>query len=128
MRTRLRDDRGETTEMVLAVPVLMLLVFLVIQFALWYHAENVAEAAAQEGVRAARALDGSAEAGQGRAEAFIASSAPTLIVDVSVHGERSDETARVEVNGTLKSIIPGLRLAIHAEAESPTERFREAGR
>ncbi len=114
--------------MVLAVPVLMLLVFLVIQFALWYHADNVAEAAAQEGVRAARALDGSADAGRGRAEAFIASSAPTMITEVSVLAERNRETARVEVTGTLRSIVPGLRLAVHAEAESPTERFREATR
>ena len=48
------DERGDaTTELVLVTPVLLLLIAFVVQFALWYHASHVAEAAAQEGACAA---------------------------------------------------------------------------
>src|SRR5438874_7444662 len=48
---RLEGDHGSvTTETVLLTPVLLFLVMIVIQFGLWYHAEHVAKAAAQEGV------------------------------------------------------------------------------
>lgn len=125
MTRRRPNERGEaTTEMVLIVPVLMLLVFTVIQFGLWYHANHVAEAAAQEGVRAARMEDGSAEAGQARAEAFMARNAGSLVERPSVSSLRTDDSARVEVEGTLRSLVPGLSLPIHALAESPVERFR----
>lgn len=121
------NERGEaTTEMVLAVPVLMLLVFLVIQFGLWYHANHVAEAAAQEGVRAARLADGSAAAGESRAASFMATNARTLVSGTVVAASRTEEQATIEVTGTLQSIVPGLQLPVHAEARSPIERFRGA--
>ena len=54
MRRRWREESGEaTTEMVLIVPVLLLLLLVVVQFGLWYHAQHVVQAAAQEGTRAA---------------------------------------------------------------------------
>lgn len=114
--------------MTIAFPVLMLLVLLVIQFGLWYHAGNVAEAAAQEGVRATRVSGGSAADGQQRAEAFMADNAPSLVGDRTVTVSRTTEIARVEVSGSLAAIVPGLQLPVHAEAESPTERFREDDR
>ena len=67
MAGRLRDERGdETVEAVLAVPVLMFLIMTVIQFGLWYHASHTAEAAAQEGVRAARVEGGTEVDGRDR--------------------------------------------------------------
>ena len=120
-----QSQRGDATvEVVLAVPVLMLLIMLVIQFGLWYHASHAASAAAQEGVRAARVYDGSASDGQRRAESFMATAAPTLVEDVQVTAARDLATARVEVRGTLHSVIPGFNVVVHAEAESPIERFR----
>ncbi len=128
MSVRRPTERGDaTTETVLAVPVLMLIVLLVIQFGLWYHASHVAEAAAQEGVRATRSLDGSAEAGQARAEAFLDQNAAFAEAAV-VSASRDDEIARVEVTASLDSIVPGLSLPIRALAESPVERFREDDR
>ncbi len=114
--------------MTIAFPVLMMMVLLVIQFGLWYHANNVAEAAAQEGVRAARVEGGSEASGQDRAEAFMADNAPSLVGDRTVTVTRTPETVRAEVSGSLTSIVPGFHLRVHAEAESPTERFREDDR
>ena len=66
---RHRNQRGDATlEAVLAVPVLLLLIFMVLQFGLYYHAAHSAEAAAQEGARAARLDGGTAADGRARAE------------------------------------------------------------
>jgi Flp pilus assembly protein TadG len=124
---QLRDERGDaTTELVLVTPVLLLLIGFVIQFALWYHAAHVAEAAAQEGVRAARAFGGSADAGQARAAHFLAETGPNIVKGPDVTAVRDLRTARVEVHGYAPSVVPGLRLAVSGEAESPTERFTAA--
>jgi len=124
---RLRSERGDATvEAVLAVPVLLLLVLLVIQFGLYYHAAHTAEAAAQEGARAARVDGGSAVDGKTRARTFMAAAAPTLVRDVTVTATRNADTARVEVHGVVHAIVPGVRLSVQAEAESPVERFRAA--
>jgi Flp pilus assembly protein TadG len=122
---RLRDERGDATvEAVLAVPVLLLLVLLVIQFGLYYHAAHTAEAAAQEGARAARVDGASAADGEDRARTFMADAAPTLVDDVTITATRDTDTARVEVRGVVHAIVPGLNLTVHADAESPVERFR----
>ncbi len=114
--------------MAITVPVLMLMVLLIIQFALWYHASAVAEAAAQEGVRSARVIEGTADSGQSRAAEFMVANAPSLVESTAVLSTRTNEIARVEVNGSLRSIVPFVQLSIHAEAESPIERFREDNR
>ena len=122
---RRRSERGEaTTEMVLAVPVLMLLILIVIQFGLWYHASHVAESAAQEGARAARLHDATNEDGVNRARQFIDAAASSLLSDVDVSVARDTETVRGEVQGKVQAIIPGISLPVSAEAESPIESFR----
>jgi Flp pilus assembly protein TadG len=122
-----RGSRGSATvEIVLATPILLLLILAVIQFGLWYHAQHVAQAAAQEGVRAARVTDGSAEAGHDRAAEFLEQAAHALIPNPSVTAQRDDESARVEVHGTLQSLIPGVQLSVSADAESSVERFVSA--
>lgn len=126
---RLAADRGAaTTEVVLLTPVLLLFVVLIIQFGLWYHAQHVANAAAEQGVASARANGGSAEEGQERAEEFLASAAPTLIEGVVVVADRTSDVATVEVSGTTASLIPGLTLTVRAEASRPVERFYEDDR
>ena len=121
------NERGEaTTEMVLVTPVLLLLIAFVIQFALWYHASHVASAAAQEGVRAARAYGGTAQAGRERAERFLAETGPTIVVTPDVTVTRDSQHARVEVHGHAPSLVPGVSLPVDAVADSPTERLTTA--
>lgn len=124
VRQRLRhDQRGEVTEAVLVTPVLLFLVMLILHFGLWFHAEHVVRAAAEQGVRAAR-LDGATAAdGQRRAEEFLAGSGLS-VGDPAVTVTRDDDRAVARVSGRSVAVIPGLRLAVSAESELPVERFR----
>jgi Flp pilus assembly protein TadG len=122
----MRTERGSAaTEVVLLTPVLLSLVMLVVQFGLWYHAEHVAQAAAQEGVRSARLEGSTAEAGRTRAFDFLAVSGPTIVQDATVIASRDAETATVEVRGRAVTVVPGFSLPVNSKATSPVERFRE---
>jgi len=123
--SRLRGQSGiATTEAVLVTPVLLLLVMLVIQFGLWFHAQHVAQAAAEEGARAARSASGSASAGQERSEAFLDQAGPTIITDQVVTASRTADIVTVQVHGRSVNVVPGIALPINATATSPVERFR----
>src|SRR6266567_4056943 len=107
------DQRGVTSaELVIVTPVLLLLVLLVVQVGLYFHASHIALAAAEEGARAARTRLGTAAAlGDG------------LIRSPVVTATRSPATARVEVRGQVATVVPGLRLTVDRAVESPIERF-----
>ena len=124
MRPR-RDQRGGTSvEVTIAVPVLLLLIMLVVQFGLWYHAEHVARSAADQGLRAARDPVRPPSSGEERAIDFLDAAGKRLIENRQVTVIRSSNVARVMVTGRVAAVIPGLRLPVRATAAGPIERFR----
>jgi len=118
--------------MVIVLPALLFLIFLGIQFALWFHASHVALAAAQEGARTARVADvvDGASAGQAqqaahdRASQFLGEVAPTLIKNSQVVASVDTDRVVVDVRGDGISIVPGFAVRIHEHSEGPVERFR----
>ena len=123
-RRRGRNERGGATlGIVLCVPALLGLVMTVAQFVVYYHASHLAAAAAQEGVRAAQGLDGTAEAAQAQAADFLAQAGPSLVLGPVVEATRDPDTARVEVRARAPQLVPGLSLTIRAVASGPVERF-----
>lgn len=120
---RCRGEAGATSELVLVTPVLMFAVFLIIQFALWFHASQIAGGAASDGLAVARVETGTAADGEARAQAILDSLASMLMTDRVVTASRTADTARVEVRGRSVAIVPGFSLPIRASAEGPIERF-----
>ncbi len=120
-----RAERGAaTTELVVATPLLLLLVLLVVQFALWEHAIHIADAAAQEGARAARLEGGTAADGAERAREFLAQLSPTILVHPQVTARRTADTAQVEITGQVMAVLPGMRLPVRATSQGVVEVFR----
>lgn len=115
-----------TTEAVLVAPVLILLIFTVIQFGLWYHASTVSRAAAQEGVRVARVVNGTAADGETTTRDFLAQTAGSTVQNPSVTVARSADVAEVTVHGTVTALVPGLNLGVTGHATAPVERFVKA--
>lgn len=122
---RPRPARGEAvTETVLVFPAALLLVLLVVQFGLWYHAAHLVRAAAAEAARAARAQGAVADDGRVRAERFLVAVAGRSVEAPEVEVERGPEVVRVRVRARAPAVVPGLRLGVRAVAESPVEEFR----
>jgi Flp pilus assembly protein TadG len=113
-----------TLEAVLVFPALLLLLMLIIQFALWYHASSIATAAAQDGARAARVEGASAGDGALQANQLLDQTGRSILQSRRVTVARNADTTRVEVRGTCIELVPFLHLPVRAVAESTTERFR----
>jgi Flp pilus assembly protein TadG len=127
----MRRERGTVAvELAIVAPALMLLVLGVLQFGLWYHAQNVVQTAALEGARVAAAEDGTAEAGRTRALEVLRTGLGRAAEGEGATASIGQEAARVEVTAELRGLlpIPGLRtFELSSQATVFRERFRPAG-
>lgn len=114
------DDQG-SAELAVATPLLLLLMLLVIQAALWMHGDHVAAAIARQSAEAARTADGTG--GQASGEAVAAELGGSLLVDRTVTVERGETEVRAVVEARVTSLIPGLTWPVRQELSVPVERF-----
>lgn len=122
---RSRDERGSgSLTLVVLFPVILLLIFGVVQGALYYYARSVALAAAQEGLRDARVENGSASAGGARARQFLDRVDDGMLKAASISPQRNAVSASVTVRGRSLSLLPGMPgLQIAQTASGPVEVF-----
>ena len=122
------DDRGSATlELTVLFPMLLLLIFGVVQGALYFHARNVALAAAEQGVRAGRA-DGQADpAGTAarEARAFLADTGELAnLTALNIVPAVSGTQLRVTITADTISLLPGVPgPQIRQSAAGSLERF-----
>lgn len=120
-----RDEQGSASiaQTVITAPVLLFTIMLIVQFGLMFHARNIAEQAAQEGLASARTFNGSAAQGRAEATALLASVGTSTLKNRDVQVARGAETARVTITGTVLSLVPGVHLSVSESAEGPVERY-----
>ena len=126
-RDRRPDDTGSSVvEAVLVVPVVMFLLLVAVQFALWMHASQVVQLAASEGDRTARSIGGGPAAGVATAQQ-VATGPGSDIVALSVSTSvLPGDSQVVRVSGGAMSILPGLRFPVSASAIGPIQQFRSS--
>jgi Flp pilus assembly protein TadG len=125
-KRRAGGDRGAgSAEIVIAVPLLMLLILLVIQFAVWEHAEAIAHATAEEALAAARVQGGTAADGQQRAAQVISQIGSSVLTGPQVSVTMTPADVTVDVTGTAERVlpVPGLSFPVTATVTGPVERF-----
>lgn len=124
-----KDGGMSSIEFVITTPILCGLLFLLVQFTMYFFADQVSQAAAQAGARKARAV---AEAnpngwrGDARTTASnrINSLGPALVGGAVITPESAGpDTVRVTVRAEVIPVIPWLHLTITAVSEGPIERF-----
>ena len=122
-----RADRGVTVvQLAIAMPVVLLLIMAVIQYALFEFANQVAEASATEGLQAATAygVPNPSAAGQAAADATVTSQDQLLLKpSTSVAVDLVHQTVTVVVTGTAVQLVPGLSLPVSKSAAGPIERL-----
>jgi Flp pilus assembly protein TadG len=125
--SRRRNERGSVTiQMVFLMPALFLVMFLGLQGALYYHAREVALAAAQEGAREAGSETGTRDSGVATANTFLQDAGGSdVMTSTSVSASRTANTATVTVTGTSLSVIPGWHVTVTQSASVPVERLTE---
>jgi Flp pilus assembly protein TadG len=128
-RRRSRERGSATLEITILFPAVLLATFGLIQGALYYHARDVALAAATDGLTAARARSGSGDAGRRAASAFLErAGGRDVLLGSTVTSVRTATTATVTVTGRTMSLVPGLPgWSVSQSASGPVERFTRAG-
>lgn len=119
------SDRGEmTTQVVLVVPVVTLILLIAIQAAIYFHTSNVAGAAASQGAAVAVRKDSTTAAtiaGREAAMALMSDAGVVLIetpeVTVNV------QTISVVVRARVPSVVPYFPSVVLRSATEPREMF-----
>jgi Flp pilus assembly protein TadG len=124
-------DRGSSTiELAILAPVVLLIIWLSIQFAFWYQGRQVAVAAAQAGSRVARQEANVTGAWRSDARSaarnyYGALGTRVLGGDITATPVGSAATqVGVRVRGQVVSIVFGLKLMINVTVAGPVECFR----
>lgn len=124
-----REERGASAlEMALYMPLLLVMIFLAVQFALMYLGNQAADAAARQAARVARNGGGEpaalaeAESGALRYAAQVGSG---VLLDVHVEVTRVDgETISATVTGRSQAVVPGFPgTRITRRIQGPIEQF-----
>ncbi len=122
MGRRVRDERGMTTiQVAILFPVVLFWIMLIVQYGLWWHAKQVANAAAAEAVDAAQVSTGSARDGEDAAASYLAQSGNLDNIAVTV--SREPTVVTVEVRGDAPQLVPGFAWSVTARSTAPVERF-----
>ena len=114
-----------TIEFVAVVWMFMLVVLGAAQFGLWWHAQHVVLAAAQDAARLAAAEDGTPAAGRARALDLLHAGLGRDAAATTVQVQRDGELASATVTGRLQPLLPiGQGIRLRATAHSFAEHFR----
>ncbi len=124
-------DRGSSAiELAILAPIVLLIIWLSIQFAFWYQGRQVALAAAQAGARVARqeANVNSAWRQDARNAAVgYYGQLGTKVLGGNIQARATGSAVNqvgVTVTGRVVSIVFGLKLTIHETVTGPVECFR----
>jgi Flp pilus assembly protein TadG len=122
MRRRHQDERGITTiQVAILFPVILFWLLLIVQYGLWWHAKQVANAAAAEAVDAAQISTGTSRDGEHAAASYLSQSGNLSNVVITVAREPASVTA--EVHGDAPRLVPGFEWSVTARRTAPVERF-----
>ncbi|GGO18139.1 hypothetical protein GCM10010116_36540 [Microbispora rosea subsp. aerata] len=125
-----RRERGATViELAMLMPVVLAVVLLIVQVTLWFHGRQVADAAAREGARIARAggSDGWQEAAESKAQQIVQAVGPQLLKNAQAKAWEQGDQRGVEVTGSAVQVVPllpELTFTITSRFGGPIECFR----
>lgn len=117
-----RNERGLSSSVLASIlfPLAISILWLAMQWAMLTWAHATAQAAAQDGARAAAALDATTNHGHTAA----ASAADNGALDsYTISAQRGTITTTVTVTGTAHRVIPGFPVTINVTATAPTQRI-----
>lgn len=118
-----RDDRGGVAAQVAVIPAAVLLFFFVVQVSLWFYGREVATAAAQHGLDAARVFEGSEDAGEATANQFLGQVGG--LKDYSVSVDRGAEVVTITIEAQPVSVMPFVAREATITMDAAVERVVE---
>lgn len=125
---RLSGEAGVTsTEVAIVMPIVLVLIMLIFQVGLFWHAKQSADVAAEEAVEAAQLADATEQDGVAGAEAILDQAGNLRDARISVDRNAATGTVTVTVSGAAPAIVPFGSWRVEAQAQGSIERFIPAG-
>jgi len=123
-RSRLGDEAGVTsTEVAVIMPALIIVIMMVFQIGMFWHAKQSADVAAEEAVEAAQVATATVADGYSGAAAILGQAGNLRDAVVIVDRDEVTGTVTVVITGRAPSIIPFGAWGITAQAQGSIERF-----
>ncbi|MFI6476794.1 TadE family protein [Nonomuraea sp. NPDC050663] len=126
-----RERGASTVELAIIMPVVLVVILLIVQFALIFHGRQVADAAAREGARVARSAGAEAAgweaAATKRAKDILRNMGPQMLEKATVTTWQRGSQRGVTVRGNAVAavpLLPGMSFTITSEFGGPIECFR----
>ena len=114
-----RTSGSVSIEGVLIVPLFLAALFAIMEGSLWVHACSVAQAAAQDGARAATVIGGSEQTGRDTAQSILTER--SVGEDWEIVTTPVADSFTVSITGRAPSVVPGLSFSVHESATLPWE-------
>lgn len=126
MARRGRGDDGDVAPLVVLTGLTVVLVMLVVQLGLFFHARTIVNAAAQDGLRAAQLEGAGPGTAQRAARQVLVGSDRLLPQPVVIVRETSNEI-EVVVAAEVVSLVPFWQGEVRSQVVGPVEKFRPQG-
>lgn len=124
---RLRGDRGDVLVTVLMVPLVLISMLAVVQFALAYHARQVLAGAVQDAAASGARRDSSPGAGAALADRLIGDAAGSLLTSWSTSAGGGEQVT-VSASGNVVKVFPLFpTITVRATGAARLERFEAQG-
>lgn len=120
-----RGDEGYSVlEASITLPIIILLLMMIVQWAIVWHTRNIANAAAQEALRSAEQYNSTSAAGRQDGETYISQVAPHVLPSGCVSVNRTAATVTVHVHCKITmSVVPFGTYWVDETVSGPVERF-----
>lgn len=123
--------RGEagiaSTEVAIVMPAVLVLIMLIFQVGLFWHAKQAADVAAEEAVESAQLVAASEADGLAGANSILGQAGNLRNVVVTVDRDIGTGLVTVTVSGEAPAIVPFGNWRVEAQAQGSIERFIPAG-
>ncbi|MEY9889264.1 Flp pilus assembly protein TadG [Catenulispora sp. MAP5-51] len=110
-------------EHAIVLPAYMALLMLIVQAAIYFHAEHITAAAAAEAVATAGVDGGTGDDGRVEATRILSATASGFLLKPAVEVTRDPTLATVRISGQVVSLLPFIHLTASSVAHGPVEKL-----
>lgn len=125
-KSRAADDGSSSVELAVVTPVMMLALMVVVQFAVYFCALHVAQAAAAQAAASTSREHGHTDDGKSEAHRILGTAGTGFLTATDVAVTRTATLTTARISGTVVSVVPFLHLKVASVTRTPNEALTKA--
>lgn len=118
-----KDAGSASVEHTIVLPAYLALLMLIVQAAIYFHAEHITAAAASEAAVTAGVEGGTGDDGRTEAARILSATASGFLLKPAVEVTRAPTLTTVRISGRVVSLLPFVHLTASSVAHGPVEQL-----